>query len=120
MKIKVLVANENMDVHQLMRDIIEINFRDVEITRALSAESFWEKIKEPRHLVLIGADFIKEDSEAFIDRLKAANPDALGNVIIIGNKEDRDTLDEDAKQLPFLAKPFSLDDFEEIVKFVQT
>ncbi|MDR0307225.1 MAG: hypothetical protein LBI42_10360 [Chitinispirillales bacterium] len=119
MKTNVLIADDDMDSHQLMYDILEIIFRNVKIDRTLNLQSFWSKIsaKENRYdLVLLSPGLIKEEQDSFLERLNEANSEVVGKVVLTGPEKDFETCAQDIKLLPFLPKPFSLDRFEEIVK----
>jgi len=125
MKVKVLIADDDMDVHQLMSDVLEINFRDVQVERALTPQSFWAKAavpegEKPWQIVFLCVDYIKEEPDNFLGRLNEANPDAQAKLIITGYAQDFESCAEDIRQLPFLAKPFSLDTFEAMVKSVHS
>jgi len=122
MKITVLIADDDMDVQHLMYDLVEINFRDVVIERALSLQSFWKKVSvedNPYRFIFLTTEYIKEEPDDFLGRLRAANSDAPDSVILMGSAADIEACGEDIKQLPLLKKPFSLDDFEEAVKTVR-
>jgi DNA-binding NtrC family response regulator len=121
MKVKALIANDDMDVHQLMNDILEINFKDVKIDRALSPQSFWTKVSAedpPYNLIFLTVEYIKEEPAGFMERLEAASPGAPGKVVLMGEKQDLEGCGEDVAQRPLLSKPFSLDQFEAIAKSV--
>ena len=123
MEIKILIADDDMEVHQLMADILEINFRDVKVERALTLQSFWAKAaapagENPWHIVFLCVDYIKEEPDRFLERLNETNPDVQPKVVITGFAQDFESCAEDIRQLPFLAKPFSLDAFEDMVKRV--
>jgi DNA-binding NtrC family response regulator len=120
---KMLIADDDMSAQQLLFDILEIIFRGAKIERAMSPQSFWEKItanepSEPWRMVFISTEYIGEDPAGFIDRLKNANPDALDKTIIMGSEAESETLNGAVKHLPYLPKPFSLDEFEAVVKDV--
>jgi len=122
MEVKVLIADDDMDVQHLMYDILEINFRDVVIDRALSLQSFWKKVSvadNKYRFIFLTTEYIKEEPEGFLDRLTAANPDVLSSLILMGSAADVEAYGEEAGRLPFLEKPFSLDRFEEAVKAVR-
>jgi len=119
MKTNVLIADDDMDSHQLMDDILEIIFRNVEIDRTLNLQGFWSKISAPGSrydLVLLSPGLIKEEQGAFLERLREVNPESAQKIVLTGKEHDFETCALDIKLLPFLAKPFSLDRFEEIVK----
>ena len=124
MQIKVLIADDDMDAQRLMDDVVEINFRDVVIERALSLQSFWKKVSDagadaPYNFIFLNVEYIKEEPDGFLERLKAANPNTTAKLILMGSAADAEACGEDIKQLPHLDKPFSLDEFEEVVKAVQ-
>lgn len=120
MKTNVLVADDDMDVHQLVCDVLEICLRNVKVERAMSLQGFWAKLpappERPWHLVFLSAEYIKEEPVGFIDRLTAANPDVIGKVVILGAAADAESCGESLMAAPLLVKPFSLDRFEELVK----
>jgi DNA-binding NtrC family response regulator len=122
-KTNVLVADDNMGTHRLMRDVIEINLKAVRVERAVSLQSFWAKLpappEQPWHLVFLSADYVNEEPEGFMDRVRAANPDVDGKIVLMGTAADIESCGEDVKKLPFLVKPFSLDRFEELIKQVR-
>ena len=123
MTTKALIADDDMDAHRLLYDLIEINFRSVIIERALSAQSFWAKIalgeaNEPKDLIFVSSEYIKEDPHGFINRLKETNADAVNKIIVTGSEQDFKDCGEAVNGIPFLAKPFSLDEFVETVKNV--
>jgi DNA-binding NtrC family response regulator len=124
MKTNVLVADDDMDVQELMCDVLEISLRNVKVERAMSLQGFWAKLpappEQPWNLVFISVEYIKEEPAGFMERLAAANPDAACKVVVVGTAADMesyaDTVGESVKAAPFLVKPFSLDGFEELVK----
>jgi len=122
MKTNVLVADADMDVHQLLCDVLEICLRNVKVERAMSLQGFWAKLpaapEQPWHLVFLAADYIKEEPDGFVDRLVAVNPNVIGKVVILGTEADAESCGEGLMAAPLLVKPFSLDKFEELVKQV--
>jgi DNA-binding NtrC family response regulator len=123
MQTKVLIASEDMEVHQLMCDVLEMNFRRVKIERALSFQSFWAKLPagedDPWHLIFLCLDYVAEEPETFLKRVREANPEALEKIILTGYASEFDGYADEIRQLPFLPKPFSLDMFEEMAKAVR-
>jgi len=121
-KTNVLVADDYMSNQRLLRDVLEINFKAVKVERAVSLQSFWTKLpappEQPWHLVFLSADYVKEEPDGFMDRMKTVNPDAVGKTVIVGTAADMESCGEAVKPAPFLVKPFSLDRFEELIKQV--
>jgi len=122
MKTNVLVADDDMDVHQLVCDILEICLKNVKVERAMSLPGFWAKLparpEQPWHMVFLSAEYIKEEPAGFIDRLAAVNPDVIGKVVVLGSPADAESGGEGLMAAPLLVKPFSLDKFEELVKHI--
>lgn len=122
MKTNVLVADDDMDVHQLVCDILEICLKNVKVERAMSLQGFWAKLpaapEQPWHLVFLSAGYIKEEPAGFIDRVVAVNPNVIGKVVLLGTEADAESRGDGLIAAPLLVKPFSLDKFEELVKQV--
>jgi DNA-binding NtrC family response regulator len=124
MAINVLVAEEDMDVHELVADILEINFKNVKIDRALDYDSFLKKVngpEEPYHLIIMNESIGGEVStKDVVEKIRAAQSNFTERLVLLSGAEDecRSSLDESLRQIPFIKKPFSLDGFGEIVKKV--
>lgn len=121
--VNVLVADDDMLSIQLMCDVLEINFRNLKIEHALSVQSFWAKIRtvngaNPWNLIFLTVEYIKEAPEGFLERVREANPEAPGKIIITDPAAGLELCGDDIRRLPLLIKPFSLDGFEEMVKAI--
>ncbi|MFP4164035.1 MAG: hypothetical protein ACLFQB_10785 [Chitinispirillaceae bacterium] len=117
--IKVLIADEDLDFHELMDDVLEINFRDVKIDRALSYENFWNRIKEVGNqydLILFNEKLQQNSNECVLGTIRRFDPVLLGKLVLVGDKQDVAPCESEKADLPFLRKPFSLDHFGELVK----
>jgi len=118
-KTNVLIADDDMDSHQLMDDILEIVLKNVKIDRTLNLAGFWGKISDVQNgygLVLLSPGLIREEQETFLDKLNSSNPELMQKIVLIGKEQDFENCAMDIKLLPFLSKPFSLDHFEAIIK----
>jgi len=116
--IKVLVADTDLDVHQLVRDILEINFRDVQIERALSGSSFLSKINEAEEqfdLILYNNRIDEEQNEPVLAQVKDRNPEIANRIVIIAESEE-DVKRSIYESMPYITRPFSLDNFGEVVQ----
>ena len=114
--VKILVADNDMDSHELVHDILEINFKDVRIDRALNLESLLTKIKEanPRyHLILLNLEMQKECDLDILTQIKTINPDILDRIVVMTNEDTDEVYPKPKYHIP---KPFSLDQFGEVVK----
>jgi response regulator of citrate/malate metabolism len=119
MTVRVLVADNDSTMHELVKDILHINFKDVLVERVQDGEEFRSKIRKARsdyHLIIV--DGYKTDSSGkdLIDVLQEEFPDVLGKVVMICETASECKIRRDRLAVPCLVKPFSLDDFGEVVK----
>ncbi|MBD3419439.1 MAG: response regulator [Chitinivibrionales bacterium] len=119
MAVRVLIADDDLDTHQFLHDIIEINFKDVKIERALSHKIFIEKIstaEDPYNLILLDYYLEGDNGEDIISLIqKNKYQDVLERTVLMNPTENGD---ERIKNIAQIKKPFSLDDFSNIIKQV--
>ena len=125
MAIKVLVAEEDMDTHELVSDILEINFKNVKIERALDYESFLKKvnISDGGYNLIIMNEAIggQIPAKQVVDTVLEQQSDFTERLVLLcggGEEGNGGEMDESLQQIPCIRKPFSLDGFGEIVKKV--
>ena len=116
--IKALIADSDLDSHELVDDILQINFRYVKIDRALNATSFLNKIKDaqpPYNLILFNPEIDINGELKLLDQIRALNPQMLNHIILLN--ADIDQFRESESGIMFaIKKPFSLDYFSEVIK----
>ncbi|MBN1129515.1 MAG: response regulator [Chitinispirillaceae bacterium] len=117
---KVLVADDDLDLHQLVYDILQINFKQVTIDRALTSKSFLEKVKDaksPYDLILFNIRMNKENGANLLEAVQKQYPAIMDRMILLADspEEQEPALDRD---VPCMSKPFCLDRFGEILKKV--
>ncbi|MBN1309609.1 MAG: hypothetical protein JXA18_16940 [Chitinispirillaceae bacterium] len=112
--IRVLIADNDLDSHELIDDLIEINFRDVIIERALTKESFLRKIGAGSlayNLILFNLDLEKsEKGEGIVAYLEASRPELLGRIVFIAS--DQEAAASINGKYTLITRPFSIDHFE--------
>ena len=121
MRVRVLVAEEDLNLHMLIHDILEIIYKDVAIDRALNGESLLEKIAkagEPHDLFLYDIDFDDEDGKDVLSILRRDWPHLDDRIVVITGSKEEIAGRESARGLRSILKPFSLDDFSEAVRQV--
>lgn len=116
--INVLIADDDMESHEFIDDLIEINFKDVTIEHALTGESFWAKIvlaPRPFNLILFNVDLFKAGKENIVERIRTERPELLARIVFLTSKAGAQPA---VAGSPVLVRPFSLDEFGEVVKKV--
>jgi hypothetical protein len=112
MPIRVLVADDDLDVHELVDDILHINFKDVAIDRAMDHSGVRAKIRSmkiPYDIILLGDDGMK----GFVEIVNEECPALMKKTIMIC-PEGSNQIDK-WSDIPQIVKPFSLDDFGEVL-----
>jgi two-component SAPR family response regulator len=113
---KVLVADNDLSSHELVRSILHINFRDVTIDSAWSKESLLNKVLDSQSqfdLILFNPELDESGMDTLMD-INESNPEILEKVVVIADHPLN--CDPSLKMLPFIPKPFSLDYFSEVLK----
>lgn len=116
--IRVLVADSNVDSHELIHDILQINFRDAQIERAHNCESFLSKVSSAGseyNLILYSVQMEHESGKKVLPRLFSENPELLKRMVLMSDEHDPH-LDPSLRWLPKITKPYSLDYFGEVIK----
>lgn len=123
--VRVLIADDDLDSHELLDDLIEINFRDVEIDRALTRESVLQKTgaaDASYDLVLFnmhpGKNGSDSDAVELVSHLEKNQPQLLDRTVFILPKESDPQALGIASRFPVLFRPFSLDEFSDVVQKV--
>jgi DNA-binding NtrC family response regulator len=114
--VTVLIADDDFDSYKLVNDILEINFRDVQIERALNLTSFFSKLQQTQKqydLILLNPDFEDESCDDIFEKIREIDPDLMDRVVLIGSDSSIGPLSE---TMYSISKPFSLDCFGEVVK----
>jgi PleD family two-component response regulator len=114
--VNVLVADDDFDSYRLVNDILEINFRDVQIERALNRQSLFSKLQQfdkQYDLILLNPDLEESDRFEIIEKIRQINEDLIDRIVLIGSDFSAESLPE---EMYFITKPFSLDCFGEVVK----
>ncbi|HUI91110.1 MAG TPA: hypothetical protein VLX68_02580 [Chitinivibrionales bacterium] len=119
MPVKVLVADENLDVHELVNDILLINYKDVVVDRVLNAEALRAKLgtKQPGyHLIIIGSSLADASGKSAISILAEEFPQFRGIAVILQHAAGQVPDSPLIKKIPVLTKPYSLDEFSDRIK----
>jgi hypothetical protein len=116
--VRVLIADNNLDSHELIDDLIEITFRDVAIERALTKKAFLDKIGSAAssyNLILFNLDLDNDGEEGVLHHIEIATPHLRERMVFIVTEQDAAAAVA-AKGYRCIFRPFSLDHFSEVVK----
>jgi DNA-binding NtrC family response regulator len=119
MPIRVLVAEEDLHEHKVVHDILGVCFKEVRITRALNFDSFLTKVtrtKVPFDLILYDYHFDAHSGKNALLALLKEKPEFMKSVVILNGQAEEITQNPAFKNLPYILKPYSLDNFSEVVK----
>ncbi len=115
---RVLIADHDVDSHELIDDLIEINFQDAVIERALTKESFFIKIDtsgSTYNLILFNLDLEHPGEKDIFVQLEERHPELISRIVFLSSGQPS-TPASAAGRYAILTKPFSLDHFGEVVK----
>lgn len=116
--IRVLVADRNLDSHELIHDIVHINFRNVTIERAHNTESFVSKVasaKPQYNLILYSVHMDDEGDKPVLSEAIRKNPEISKRTILMA-ESDSVKVPDMFNSFPTVTKPYSLDYFGEVIK----
>ena len=116
--IRVLVADSNLDSHELIHDIVQINFRNAKIERAHNIESFVSKIESAKpqyNLILYSVHMDESNEKPTLSEAMIKNPEISKRTIILIESATV-KVPEIFNHFPTIKKPFSLDYFGEVIK----
>ena len=117
---KILVADDNLDAHELVHDILHINFKNVKIDRAMSSSSFMKKIEESDNsydLILFNIRLKHDNGQDVLSSIQLEYPDLMERIVLLADSPEEQDFPL-GKEIPCISKPFSLDYFGEVVKKV--
>ena len=118
MKLRVLIADDDLDAHELLRDLLEINVDEVQIDKALDCESLIRKLGEAGLAYdVIMVDYSLESSGGLdaVAAIENQSPGLLRRTVLLNASPDVVSRDPRVRDTPNLRKPFSLDTFSEIL-----
>ncbi len=116
--IRVLVADSNLYSHELIHDIVQINFRNVKIESVHNSESFVSKItsaKPQYNLILYSVHMDDSTDKTTLSEAIKKNPEISDRTIIM-TESDSVKVPDIFNHFPTVTKPYSLDYFGEVIK----
>ena len=119
MQINVLIVGCDLSAYKLVTDILEMTFNDIKIEKATNVQKMLDKIKTQHYkydLLVLDLQISKKDEEALILNLRNKYPLLVSRMILLLDSLEEKPDDTILQNIPYIAKPFSLDEFGEIVK----
>lgn len=116
---RVLVVDDDLDTHQFLRDLLEINFENVEIDKALDRSGMLKKLREAEHpydLVLLDYCLEGNGGTDAVGILNTEFPNLFARMILLNGSPEVIEADERVKGVPNVRKPFSLDTLSDTLK----
>jgi DNA-binding response OmpR family regulator len=119
MPVRVIVADENLDVQELVNDILLINFKDVSVERVLEAQGLRDKLdksKRPYDLIIAASGLADPQGKSALAIIREEFQAYTGKTVILEDTSGQVTRGPLAAGIPILTKPFSLDEFGDCVR----
>lgn len=118
MSVKVLVADENLDVQELVNDILLINLKDVVVDRALSVEGLRIRLASVEHsygLVIAASTLVDSNGNSALGVIRREFPKYISKTVALEDTHGEARAAAENADIPVLTKPFSLDEFGECI-----
>jgi DNA-binding NtrC family response regulator len=118
MPVRVLVADENLDVQELVNDILLINLKDVAVDRALSAEGLRTRLASVEHsysLIVAASTLVDSNGNSALRIIRREFPEYVSKTVALEDAHGEARAAAENADIPVLTKPFSLDEFGECI-----
>jgi CheY-like chemotaxis protein len=115
--LRVLIADNNPDSHELVDDLIELNFRDVQIDHALTGQAFLDKLNStdfPFNLILFHLDLDASENGSVLKAIREQYAHLFPRMLFLASGGSEQVAAPEGSTV--LKTPFSLDLFSEVVK----
>jgi CheY-like chemotaxis protein len=116
---RVLVADDDLNAHQILRDVLEISLHNVHIDKALDGPSFLKKIRSGHTYDLLLLDYDLNDKAGGahpVTTLQGEFPELARRTILMNVTAKDQADDSRVAAMPSVHKPFSLDVLSDMVK----
>jgi DNA-binding response OmpR family regulator len=118
---RVLIAEEDLNFHRIINDILEMSLREVQIERAMSVAGLLDKVRSSDgaySLILYNIHFDEGESGQGLAELRHNFPALQSRIVVLVDTDDDVEHHPEAAGLAIATKPFSLDEFSELVKSI--
>ncbi len=121
MPVRALIAEEDLNLHQVVHDILEMSFKDLRIERAMNYDSLLNALRQEGaqlDLILYDLRFDHSAGHNALSVIRDEMPELLPRLVILAANGDELRAQQDTRGLAYVLHPFSLDDFTDTVKRV--
>ncbi|MBD3317917.1 MAG: hypothetical protein GF344_19205 [Chitinivibrionales bacterium] len=119
MAVNILVASSDLDIYELVVDILEITFKKTKLDRARDYRKSAEMLSKPDakyNLILLDQGLDNEDERHVLTAMKTDFPEVADRIVLLADSQGPHPDFKLLEGTSCIAKPFSLDEFGEIVK----
>ncbi len=120
MPINVSVFGNDLSVQKLIVDILEISLNNVKIDKFTNSERLYDSLNKNKgsfyNLIILDCGKERKSIEEIISEIKKNYSYLIERIIIIIDAKEKDLDSSIFNGISSIAKPFSLDDFGELVK----
>jgi hypothetical protein len=119
MAVNVLFASHDLDFHELLKDVINITYKNVKLDKVLDHEKMIEILGNSRnryHLIIMDSHFVESEGKHAISILAERFPAMLNRTVLVVDPATPLPELPAGANIPVIEKPFSLDTFGETVK----
>ncbi len=118
MPIDILVVGNEMKMHMLIVDILEMTFKNSNIEQATNVQGLFNKLNEqPDYdLIIIDCQNSGKEDEELIHQLRMDYPHCIDHTLFLFDPIRGMPGDKVLADISYIVKPFSLDEFDALVK----
>ncbi len=119
MKVRILIVGNDIHIHKLMVDILEITLNDCIIENATNVDGLFERLQkqdEEYNLIILNGRHEGTSDDNAITTVRNVYPQYIDRLIVlVDSPVNQDTI-EIHDDVSYVQKPFSLDEFGDLVK----
>jgi DNA-binding response OmpR family regulator len=119
MAIKVLLADNDLDIHKLISDLLPLIFKNVVVDKALNSEVVLTKLSDASNtynLIILDLGLGDIDGGNILETIAGRFPEVLSRMVLILAAPEALPPGEPYTNIARVVKPFSLDEFGELAK----
>jgi hypothetical protein len=119
--VKIIIAVDDLSIHQVIQDILEITFKETKTERVMSAEALFGRLREKPgeyNLLLVDSQFDIGSPTAPVTVLRSEFPGIIKHTVLIVAKSRQFNARPEWQGLARVVFPFVIDEFAATVRDV--